>query len=354
MRAIDRALDELRATPRRWLVTGGAGFIGSHVVEALLRNGQEVVVLDDFSTGREENLEEAGARVGRDAARRLVVIRGDIRDAAACRSAVRGVDAVLHQAALGSVPRSIARPLATSDVNVMGFLNVLDAARSAGIRRIVYASSSSVYGDHPGLPKVEYSIGHPLSPYAASKGADELYAQAYARCYGLELVGLRYFNVFGPRQDPEGPYAAVVPRWFRALFHGAPVAIYGDGESSRDFCYVANAVQANLLAATVQDPRALGQVYNVAYGARTTLNELFVLIQIQVARFKPAAVSARPLYEGFRPGDVRHSLADVAKASALLGYEPTHSLPEGLAEAAEWYVSDGGAFRGHAPLADPP
>jgi UDP-N-acetylglucosamine 4-epimerase len=334
----ERALEDLRAAPRRWLVTGGAGFIGSHLVDALLRRGQEVVVLDDFSTGREENLEDVRRDAGRDAAERLAVIRGDVRDPEACRRAARGVQVVLHEAALGSVPRSIAGPIATHDVNVSGFLNVLEAARAEGVRRVVYASSSSVYGDHPGLPKTEDAVGRPLSPYAASKRADELYADAFATCYGLELVGLRYFNVFGPRQDPEGPYAAVMPRWFAALLRGAQVTIHGDGETSRDFCYVANVVQANLLAAATADPGALGQVYNVACGARTTLNELFVLIRDQVVRFRPEAARARPVHGEPRRGDVRHSLADVGRAARLLGYRPTHSVADGLVEAATWYA----------------
>jgi UDP-N-acetylglucosamine 4-epimerase len=333
-----RVLDELRAAPRRWLVTGGAGFIGSHLVEALLRHGQAVIVLDDFSTGREENLDAVRRATGPDAARRLVVVRGDIRDPATCREAARGVEVVLHEAALGSVPRSIARPIATHEVNVSGFLNVLEAARAAGVRRVVYASSSSVYGDHPALPKIEDAVGRPLSPYAASKRCDELYAQAFGTCYGLELVGLRYFNVFGPRQDPEGPYAAVMPRWFAALLRGAPVTIYGDGETSRDFCYVANVVQANVLAALTADADALGQVYNVACGARTTLNELFALIRAQVARFRPEAHTAHAEHGEFREGDVRHSLADVGKAARLLGYEPTHSVADGLVQAAAWYA----------------
>jgi UDP-N-acetylglucosamine 4-epimerase len=337
-----RILDGLRAAPRRWLVTGGAGFIGSHLVEALLREEQEVVVLDDFSTGHEENLEAVGRAVG-PAAGRLTVIAGDIRDPRACQRAMRGVDLVLHQAALGSVPRSLERPLVSHEVNVTGFLDVLDAAREAGVRRIVYASSSSVYGDHPALPKREDELGRPLSPYAASKRCDEDYAAAFASCYGLELVGLRYFNVFGPRQDPAGPYAAVVPRWFAALLRDEPVMIFGDGETSRDFCYVANVVQANLLAATTASAAALGQVFNVAFGDRTTLNELFTLIRAEVARFRPEAARARPAYQAFRPGDVRHSLADVARARGLLGYEPTHSVREGLAEAAAWYARAAGA-----------
>jgi UDP-N-acetylglucosamine 4-epimerase len=333
-----RAVGELRASPRRWLVTGGAGFIGSHLAEALLRLGHEVVVLDDLSTGREENLEAVRSSVGRDAASRLSFVRGDIRDPEACMRAVRGAAVVLHEAALGSVPRSIGRPVDTHAVNVSGFLNVLEAARAAGVRRIVYASSSSVYGDHPLLPKREGEVGFPLSPYAASKACDELYAHAFARCYGLELVGLRYFNVFGPRQDPEGQYAAVMPRWFAALLRGTPVVVYGDGETSRDFCYVENVVQANLLAATTRDPAALGQVYNVACGARTTLSELFALIRAEVVRFRPEAASERPVHGDFRAGDVRHSLADVSKATRLLGYRPTHSVEEGLAEAAAWYA----------------
>jgi UDP-N-acetylglucosamine 4-epimerase len=337
--AYARAVADLRAAPRRWLVTGGAGFIGSHLVEVLLGHGQEVVVLDDFSTGREENLEAVRRAVGGAAARALRVVRGDIRDPDACLAAARGAQVVLHQAALGSVPRSIARPVPTHEVNVSGFLNVLQAARAAGVPRVVYASSSSVYGDHPALPKREGETGRPLSPYAASKRCDELYGQAFATCYGLELVGLRYFNVFGPRQDPEGPYAAVMPRWFAALLRGTPVTINGDGETSRDFCYVANAVQANLLAATTTRADALGEVYNVACGARTTLGELFALVRDEVARLRPEAARARPVHADFRPGDVRHSLADVAKASALLGYRPTHSVAQGLAEAAAWYAS---------------
>jgi UDP-N-acetylglucosamine 4-epimerase len=332
------ALEQLRREPRRWVVTGGAGFIGSHLVELLLRHGQRVRVLDDYSTGREENVAAVRREVGPEAAARLEVLRGDIRDPAACAAALRGAELVLHQAALGSVPRSIAHPLATHDVNVTGFLRILEAARAARVRRVVYASSSSVYGDHPELPKREEAVGRPLSPYAASKRCDEHYASAFARCYGLELVGLRYFNVFGPRQDPSGPYAAVVPLWFAGLLRGDVVAINGDGETSRDFCYVANAVQANVLAALTSRDEAIGQVFNVAFGARTTLNELFGLVRDEVARLRPEAAAARPAYRDFRGGDVRHSLADVSKAARLLGYAPTHSVADGLAEAAAWYA----------------
>jgi UDP-N-acetylglucosamine 4-epimerase len=325
--------------PRRWLVTGAAGFIGSHLVDGLLRLDQEVVGLDDFSTGHRANVKAVVAQVSPVQASRFRLVEGDVRDAAACERACAGVDVVLHQAALGSVPRSLQDPIRSHDVNVTGFIRVLQAARAAGIRRVVYASSSSVYGNHPALPKVEANVGVPLSPYAASKAADELYAHAFGRCYGLELVGLRYFNVFGPRQDPNGPYAAVIPLWFAGLLRGAEVAINGDGETSRDFCYVENVVQANLLAATTSNAAALGQVFNVAYGDRTTLNELFRLIRERAGRFNPAAGLREPVYRDFREGDVRHSLADVSKARSLLGYEPTHSVGAGLDRAAAWYAS---------------
>lgn len=340
MSSFGGALERVQDAPARWLVTGGAGFIGSHLIEALLKHRQHVVVLDDFSSGRRGNIEAVRRSAGAGAADRLQVIEGDIRDPDACARAMSTVQLVLHQAGLGSVPRSIERPVASHEVNVTGFLNVLQAARAAGVRRVVYASSSSVYGDHPDLPKVEDRIGRQLSPYAASKYCSEIYASAFARCYGLELVGLRYFNVFGPRQDPDGPYAAVMPRWFSSLLRGQEVAIYGDGETSRDFCYVANVVQANILAATTSRAEALGTVYNVALGDRTTLNELFVLIREQVARFRPEAAAARPAHRDFRPGDVRHSLADVTKARELLGYEPTHTIHQGLVEAANWYASN--------------
>jgi UDP-N-acetylglucosamine/UDP-N-acetylgalactosamine 4-epimerase len=333
----------LAAQPRRWLVTGGAGFIGSHLVEHLLALGQDVTVLDDFSTGSRANLDDVLRRAG--GRGKLRTVEGDLRDPAACRDATAGAELVLHQAALGSVPRSIADPVRTHTVNVDGFLNVLLAARDAGAKRVVYASSSSVYGDHPGLPKVEDRTGRPLSPYAVSKASDELYAHAFGLAYGLPLVGLRYFNVFGPRQDPNGPYAAVMPRWFASLLAGEPVEIFGDGETSRDFCFVENVVQANLLAATGDDPRAVGEVYNVAVGDRTTLTQLFGLIREQVARFRPAAAKQEPAYRDFRKGDVRHSLADVSKARELLGYAPTHTVRDGLVLAADWYAANAAAGR---------
>lgn len=328
----------LRERPRRWLVTGAAGFIGSHLVERLLALDQLVTGLDDFATGSEENVVAVRAAVAPEQAERYLFVEGDIRDPSACRRACGGADVVLHQAALGSVPRSIKDPLTSHEVNVTGFLRVLAAAREAGIRRVVYASSSSVYGDHPALPKVEEVVGRVLSPYAATKRADELYAHAYGRCYDLEVVGLRYFNVFGPRQDPNGPYAAVIPLWFAGLLRGGEVAIHGDGETSRDFCYVENVVQANLLAATSTRTEALGQVFNVACGDRTTLNALFRLIRDRVARFEPSAARREPVHLDFRPGDVRHSHADIGKARALLGYEPTHTVEAGLDCATSWYV----------------
>ncbi|HWO42801.1 MAG TPA: NAD-dependent epimerase/dehydratase family protein, partial [Candidatus Eisenbacteria bacterium] len=264
----------LRRSPRRWLVTGSAGFIGSHLVEVLLRLGQHVVGLDNFATGYARNLEQVKSAAGAAAWRQFRNIEGDIRDLAVCRQACEGVDYVLHHAALGSVPRSIEDPLATHGANLTGFLNMLVAARDASVKRFVYAASSSTYGDHPGLPKVEEVIGRPLSPYAVTKYTNELYAEVFGRCYGLQSVGLRYFNIFGPRQDPDGAYAAVIPKWIGQFIGRQPVYINGDGETSRDFCYVENAVQANLLAAATEAPEAVNQVYNVAVGERTTLNDL--------------------------------------------------------------------------------
>ncbi len=335
--AYETLKERLRSEPRRWLVTGAAGFIGSALVETLLYLDQVVVGLDNLSTGHRANLEDVKRLVGNERWRSFDFVEGDIRDPEDCRRACDGADYVLHHAALGSVPRSIEDPVATNDSNVTGFLNTLVAARDAGVSRFVYAASSSTYGDHPGLPKVEDSIGRPLSPYAVTKYVNELYADVFARSYGMETVGLRYFNVFGRRQDPEGAYAAVIPRWFAALLRGEPCTINGDGETSRDFCYVGNAVQANLLAALTTDEAAVNQVYNVAYGERTTLNELFALVRDQVSKDRPEAADAEPVYRDFRPGDVRHSLADISKARDLLGYAPTHSVRDGLSEARVWY-----------------
>jgi len=345
MSAIDEARLQLGKHPRRWLVTGSAGFIGSHLVETLLGLGQTVVGLDNFATGHRHNLDEVQARVTPAQWQRHRFIEGDIRDLDSCRAACRDVDIVLHEAALGSVPRSLADPVATNATNVDGFVNMLVAARDAGAGRFVYAASSSTYGDHPGLPKVEDHIGRPLSPYAVTKLVNELYAEVFARCYGMNTIGLRYFNVFGARQDPEGAYAAVIPCWVRALLHGESPTINGDGETSRDFCYVANAVQANLLAATTTDSAAVNQIYNVALDQRTTLNELFALMRGELARQAPSVARIVPAHGEFRAGDVRHSQADIGKARSLLGYAPSHGLVEGLREAMPWYVDH---FRAHA------
>lgn len=333
--------DRLRRTPDTWLVTGAAGFIGSNLVEALLALDQRVVGLDNLSTGHRHNLEQVRGLVSSEQWKRFEFVEGDIRDLEACRRACEGAEYVLHQAALGSVPRSIEDPIATNESNVTGFLNVLIAARDAGVGRFVYAASSSTYGDHEALPKVEDRIGNPLSPYAVTKYVNELYASVFTRAYGMEVVGLRYFNVFGRRQDPDGAYAAVIPRWTGALLHGRRCSINGDGETSRDFCYVDNVVQANLLAATVQSVEALDQVYNIAFGESTTLNELHALIQENLVRARPdlaGILDAKPEYGPFRPGDVRHSLADIGKARRLLGYTPTHSVRQGLEEATGWYA----------------
>lgn len=328
----------LAGVHRVWLVTGSAGFIGSHLLEALLDAGQTVVSVDNFATGHRRNLEAIRQRVGESAWGRHRFIEGDIVDLNVCKDACSGIDIVLHQAALGSVPRSIADPLATHATNATGFLNMLVAARDAGVHRFVYAASSSTYGDHPGLPKVEGVIGRPLSPYAVTKYLNELYADVFNRAYGLESVGLRYFNVFGARQDPDGPYAAVIPRWARAMLRGEACRINGDGETSRDFCFVANAVQANLRAALTLETEAVNQVYNVAVGERTTLNQLHACL-LALLRERGALDSApTPVRGDFRPGDVRHSQADISKARRLLGYEPTHDVRAGLRETLDWYV----------------
>lgn len=328
---------ELRTRPLRWLVTGSAGFIGSHLLESLLELGQNVVSLDSFATGYQHNLDDVREVVGDAAWRRHVFHEADIVDLAACRNACEGVDIVLHQAALGSVPRSIEDPLRTHAANATGFINMLVAARDAGVKRFVYAASSSTYGDHPGLPKIEDAIGCPLSPYAVTKYLDELYAQVFTRCYELSTVGLRYFNVFGPRQDPDGAYAAVIPRWADAMLSGSPIAINGDGETTRDFCYVANVVQANILAGTADTAAVSGQVYNIAVGGRISLNDLYGVLRELVSMRHPSQRVAAPVYRDFRPGDVRHSQADIAKATRSLGYAPTHDLRAGLREALPWY-----------------
>lgn len=337
MSAYQKRQDDLRKRPATWLVTGVAGFIGSNLLETLLQLGQRVVGLDNFSTGHQYNLDEVKDRVGDEDWQRFCFIQGDIRTLADCQQACAGADYVLHQAALGSVPRSIEDPITTNENNISGFLNMLTAARDAQVRRMVYAASSSTYGDHPGLPKVEDQIGNPLSPYAVTKLVNELYANVFVRAYGFKAIGLRYFNIFGQRQDPNGAYAAVIPKWFAGLLEGEPVFINGDGETSRDFCFIDNCVQANIMAATADD-EAAGEVYNVAFGERTTLNELYRLIQERVATRVPAATEATPVYRDFRAGDVRHSLADTSKAARLLGYQPEYSVRAGLDKAADWYM----------------
>ena len=323
---------------QHWLVTGVAGFIGSNLLETLLTQDQQVTGLDNFATGHQHNLDEVQRQVTPEQWARFRFIRGDITDLATCRDACQGVHFVLHQAALGSVPRSLADPIASNHANVTGFLNMLVAARDAGVQSFVYAASSSTYGDHPGLPKVEDVIGKPLSPYAVTKYVNELYAEVFARSYGFTTIGLRYFNVFGKRQDPNGAYAAVIPRWTQAMIRNEPVYINGDGDTSRDFCYVANAVQANLRAARATDAAARNQVYNVAVGDRTTLNDLFHALRDTLA-LSGIHYTQDPVYREFRAGDVRHSQANVDKARQRLGYQPTHTVRQGLAEAMPWYVS---------------
>lgn len=328
----------LSGQPRRWLVTGSAGFIGSHLLARLLELGQEVVSLDNFATGHQRNLDDVRAQVGESAWRRHTFLEGDIREPQACARACAGAQIVLHQAALGSVPRSIANPSMTHATNATGFLNMLEAAKAAGVARFVYAASSSTYGDHPALPKAEPVIGRPLSPYAVTKYLNELYADVFARCYGMQTIGLRYFNVFGPRQDPGGPYAAVIPRWIAAMKAGERCTVNGDGETSRDFCYVANAVQANLLAGTASDPEAVNQVYNVAFGEATSLLALHEMIGMRMRSHRPGTAVEAPHHASFRAGDVRHSLADIGKARKLLGFEPEYSVRRGMAETVDWYL----------------
>ena len=336
--AYQAILGQVAGQRRHWLVTGAAGFIGSHLIEALLGAGQQVTSMDDFSTGHRANLERVRERVGAAAWDRHRLIEASVVDAAACAEACAGVDVVLHQAALGSVPRSIEAPMATHAVNATGFLAILMAARAAQVARFVYAASSSTYGDTPTLPKVEDTIGRPLSPYAVTKYLNELYAEVFGRCYGMQTVGLRYFNVFGPRQDPQGAYAAVIPRWARAMADGVQCVINGSGETSRDFCYIDNVVQANLRAALVEDAAALNQVYNVAVGDRTTLNQLHAEMAAVLRALRPGLEIAPPRHAPFRAGDVLHSLADISKARGLLGFDPTCDVRAGLVRAMAWYV----------------
>jgi UDP-N-acetylglucosamine 4-epimerase len=323
-------------------VTGVAGFIGSNLLERLLILNQKVVGLDNFDTGHQHNIdqaiEDANKVTGKDLSNNFKFIDGDIRDINNCKQACNGVDYVLHQAALGSVPRSIEDPINTNRANIDGFLNMLVASKNANVKRFVYAASSSTYGDHPDLPKVEDKIGSPLSPYAVTKVANELYANVFAKTYGFKTIGLRYFNIFGKRQDPNGAYAAVIPKWVAAILNKDDVYIYGDGETSRDFCYIDNTVQINLLAATTDNDEATDQVYNVALNDRTSLNKLYQMIEERLIQRTEGLEKKKPIYKDFRTGDVRHSQANIDKAQALLGYQPKYTISKGMDEAVDWYI----------------
>lgn len=336
---------QLAADPKTWLVTGVAGFIGSNLLEALLKLNQRVVGLDNFATGHKRNLDEVQTLVSPEQWANFNLIQGDIKNLTECHRACAGVNYVLHQAALGSVPRSVEDPISTNAANVTGFLNMFVAARDAKVNRFVYAASSSTYGDHPGLPKVEHTIGKPLSPYAVTKLVNELYAEVFGKTYGLESIGLRYFNVFGPRQDPEGAYAAVIPKWIARMIKGDPVYINGDGETSRDFCFIDNVVQANLLAASTQNTESVNQVFNIAFGDRTSLNELYAVLKLNLMMDYPDLKEAKATYKEFRPGDIRHSLASIEKAKELLGYHPLFNIKKGLVLAMPWYINDSNRLR---------
>lgn len=340
MTCFETIKNQLQKLPRTWLITGVAGFIGSNLLEHLLRLDQRVVGLDNFSTGKPCNLQEVQNIVSPEQWQRFRFVEGDIRQLDICRDVCQGVEFVLHQAALGSVPRSLADPIASNESNVSGFLNMLVAARDAKVRRFMYAASSSTYGDHPGLPKVEDRIGKPLSPYAVTKYVNELYAEVFASAYGMETIGLRYFNVFGPRQDPEGAYAAVIPCWIRALIKGETIYINGSGETSRDFCYVENVIQMNMLAAACLEASAVNQVYNTALNARTSLNELFSKLHGRLLPHYQHLQGCTPVHRDFRAGDVLHSQADISKAIRLLGYKPSHNIDQGLDAALPWYMAN--------------
>lgn len=333
----EQELLKLQQHPKTWLITGAAGFIGSNLLETLLKNDQTVVGLDNFSTGHQRNLDEVESLVSKTQWARFKLLRGDICDLSACASACENVNYVLHQAALGSVPRSINDPIKTNNTNITGFLNMLVAARDAKVDSFTYAASSSTYGDHPALPKVEDVIGNPLSPYAVTKYVNELYAQVFAKTYDFNTIGLRYFNIFGKRQDPEGAYAAVIPKWTASMIAGDTVTINGDGETSRDFCFVENAVQANILAATSKN-EARNQIYNVALNHRTSLNQLFDLIRNCLSTHGINYLK-QPNYKDFRSGDVRHSQANIDKAVNQLGYSPKYSINKGIEKAMPWYIN---------------
>jgi len=339
MQAYEKLCNELKNNPKRWLVTGAAGFIGSALLEKLLELGQTVIALDNFATGHQHNLDDVLAHQEEEPGERFRFIEGDIRDLDTCQRACEEVDYVLHQAALGSVPRSIQAPLDTHGANVDGFLNMILGAKVARVKRVVYASSSSVYGDHPALPKREENTGRQLSPYAVSKYVDELYAGVIQDTYGLESIGLRYFNVYGRRQDPNGPYAAVIPRWIGLLLAGEPCVIFGDGQNSRDYTYIDDVVQANLLCAATEDPSVTNTAYNVGAGGRTNLLELFKGLRDALAMTHPAVDGATPEHADTRPGDVAHSQASIDKLISAVGYHPTHDTPSGLAQTVAWFAS---------------
>ena len=338
MSAYETLKTDLLTKQHTWLITGVAGFIGSNLLEALLKLNQKVVGLDNFSTGYQHNLDEVKSLVTPEQWQNFRFMQADVCNLVACQKACSSVDFVLHQAALGSVPRSVEDPISTNASNVTGFLNMLIASRNASVKRFVYAASSSTYGDHPGLPKVEDQIGKPLSPYAVTKYVNELYSEVFGKTYGLQSIGLRYFNVFGPRQDPGGDYAAVIPKWIFSMIKGETIYINGDGETSRDFCYFANVVQANLLAATTQNTAAINQVFNIAVGGRTTLNDLYAQLKQNLIKICPHLKDAQAVYREFRAGDVRHSLASIDKARSLIGYEPTQSMGQGVELAMPWYT----------------
>ena len=337
MTRFDTVQKKLKDNPKKWLVTGCAGFIGSNLLEQLLKLDQIVVGLDNFATGKKDNLRQVQELLRPEQWARFTFIEDTICDLAACHNACNSVDYILHQAALGSVPRSIENPIASNEANVSGFLNMLVASRDAKVKRFVYAASSSTYGDNPGLPKVEDQIGKPLSPYAVTKYVNELYADVFARSYGTQSIGLRYFNVFGRRQDPGGAYAAVIPKWIASMIKGETIYINGDGETTRDFCYIDNVVQANLLAATTKNPEAINQVYNVAVGDCTALNQLYKDMWLKLVANYQHLANFKPVYRDFQPADIRHSQADISKASILLGYIPSHTVEQGLEEALQWY-----------------
>ena len=340
MRTLDKKIEYLQSTQKTWLITGVAGFIGSNLLEFLLQNNQRVIGLDNFATGFQHNLDKVEAIVGSQNWQHFQFIEGDIRDLETCQRACRDVNFVLHQAALGSVPRSIEDPITTNEVNIDGFLNMLVAARDQQVDSFVYAASSSTYGDHPGLPKVEDKIGNPLSPYAVTKYVNELYASVFGRTYGFNSIGLRYFNIFGPRQDPAGAYAAVIPKWVAAMLSGEQIFINGKGDTSRDFCYIDNAVEMNILAALADEPEANGQVYNVALNDQTTLNELYSYIRQSIEKRIDSIDIKEPEYRDYRAGDVKHSRANIEKANTLLGYDPQYRIAEGLELAMTWYIND--------------